>query len=207
MTSRPMASHFPRSDSLLRVPHLVRHRALINSMFVDRRAVDEGGSHPAGRHHQALAATGYPRAQAFLSASTTVLFIACRAGSQPPSTPITAAKIRACNTTIGVTRKAKAIVEKVRKLPKLVERPLMGKARITPIVPAASASASDSSKNDPSTAPGRKPSARSVPISVVRAATDAYIVFIAANTAPIPMITATTPPSARSWLATTDWSL
>jgi len=59
------------------------------------------------------------------------------------------------------------------------------------MMPAASASASDSSRNDPITAQGRKPSARSVPISVVRADTDAYIVFIAAKTAPIPMITAT----------------
>ena len=36
-----------------------------------------------------------------------------------------------------------------------------------------------------------KPSARSVPISRVRAATMPYIVFIAPNTAPMPMTTAT----------------
>ena len=53
--------------------------------------------------------------------------------------------------------------------------------------PPASASSTDSKTNDVSTLRRRKPSARSVPISRVRAETIAYIVFIAPNTAPTPM--------------------
>src|SRR5579872_7220866 len=108
---------------------------------------------------------------------------------------------------IGVTRKLKLKVEKVMKLPNEVEKPLIGKAMITPAIPASDASISDSSRNDPITAPGVKPSARKVPISEVRDDTDAYMVFIAAKIAPTPMMTATIIPSTLNWFATTDWSL
>src|SRR5262249_43020940 len=141
---------------------------------------------------------GLPSLQLLLSASTTRSLIAWRAGSHPPSTPITAEKIRACVTIAGVTLNAKARVEKVRKLPKLVENPFIGIASTTPIAPAARARASDSNRKDPSTALGLNPSARRVPISVVRAETAAYIVFIAAKIAPTPMMIATTIPRARS---------
>ena len=57
---------------------------------------------------------------------------------------------------------------------------------------------SDSTRNDVMIAAGRKPIARRVAISVVRAETEANIVFIAANTAPNPMTAATSSPSART---------
>src|SRR2546427_8567510 len=53
----------------------------------------------------------------------------------------------------------------------LVERPLTGRARITPMMPAANASADDSARNDVMMAGGVNPKARNVPISVVRADT------------------------------------
>src|SRR3984957_1196187 len=138
-----------------------------------------------------------------LSASTTGIFIACRAGSQPPTIPITAAKIIASTTIANVTRKLNASVENVTKFPNVVDSPLIGIARRIPTAPAATASTSDSSRNDVITAIGAKPSARSVPISVVRDETAAYIVFIAPNIAPTAIITATIIPSTRIWLATT----
>jgi hypothetical protein len=53
------------------------------------------------------------------------------------------------------------------------------------MAPPTSASSSDSSISDTTTAPLPKPSARSVAISRVRAATALYIVFSAPNTAPM----------------------
>src|SRR5579864_4040767 len=131
-----------------------------------------------------------------LSASTTLIRIACRAGSHPPSSPIAAAKPRASTTVRIVTRKLIAIVENVMVLANVVEIPSIGSARITPTTPAADARISASSRNESITAPPLNPRARSVPISIVRAETAAYIVFIAAKIAPIAMITATTIPSA-----------
>ena len=75
--------------------------------------------------------------------------------------------------------------------------PFIGIASTIPIAPAVTASTSDSSRNDVITAIGAKPSARSVPISVVRDETAAYIVFIAPKIAPTAMITATIIPSTR----------
>ena len=67
-----------------------------------------------------------------------------RAGSHPPSRPMIAAKAKASTRIVGVTRKLKAIEEKVAKLPNVVEKPLIGIARITPTTPPASASINDS---------------------------------------------------------------
>src|SRR6266446_9487851 len=79
----------------------------------------------------------------------------------------------------------------------LVESPLTGRARITPMMPAANASAEDSARNDGMMAGGVNPKARNVPISVVRADTAAYIVFMAAKMAAKAMIPATDNPSTR----------
>jgi len=49
------------------------------------------------------------------------------------------------------------------------------------MMPAANASAEDSARNDVMMASGLNPNARNVPISLVRADTAAYIVFIASK--------------------------
>jgi hypothetical protein len=85
-----------------------------------------------------------------------------------------------------------------------VESPLTGRARITPIMPAANASAEDSARNDVMMASGLNPNARNVPISVVRADTAAHIVFIAAKMAAKAMIPATNNPSTRRALVRAD---
>ena len=69
------------------------------------------------------------------------------------------------------------------------------------MAPPTRARMTDSSTNENRMERREKPSARSVPISRVRAATIAYMVFMAPNTAPMPMITATNVASARSVLA------
>src|ERR1019366_10280247 len=78
-----------------------------------------------------LADIGPPRrfggqGQTLLSASTMDIFIACRAGSQPPTMPITAAKISASITIAKVTWKLNARVENVTKLPNVVLSPFIG---------------------------------------------------------------------------------
>ncbi len=89
----------------------------------------------------------------------------------------------------------------------LVESPLTGRARITPMMPAANASAEDSARNDVMMASGLNPNARNVPISVVRADTAAYIVFMAAKMAAKAMMPATNNPSTRRLAAMPDCSL
>src|SRR5260221_2597189 len=89
----------------------------------------------------------------------------------------------------------------------LVESPLTGRARLTPMMPATKASAEDSARNDVMMASGLKPNARNVPISVVRADTAAYIVFIAAKIATKATIPATDNPSTRRLAAIPDCSL
>src|SRR5260221_10748386 len=98
----------------------------------------------------------------------------------------------------GVTWKLNARVGAETAPPlNLVESPLTGRARITPMMPAANASAEDSARNDVMMASGLNPNARNVPISVHRADTAAYIVFIAAKMAAKAMIPATNNPSTR----------
>ena len=91
----------------------------------------------------------------------------------------------------GVIRNAKAISLKLWVWPVPVEKPFMGKASRQPMTPPTTARNTDSITNENRIARREKPSARSVPISRVRAATIAYIVFMAPNTAPMPMTTAT----------------
>src|SRR5438132_14143621 len=90
---------------------------------------------------------------------------------------------------------------------KLVASPLTGRARITPMMPAANASAEDSARNDVMMAGGVNPKARNVPISVVRADTAAYIVFMAAKMAAKAMIPATDNPRTRRLAAIPACSL
>ncbi len=78
---------------------------------------------------------------------------------------------------------------------------LIGSARTLPSSPPTSARNADSIMNELRIDVREKPSARSVPISRVRADTSAYIVFIAPNTAPMPMMTPTNSASAVRSLA------
>src|SRR5467141_3336972 len=89
----------------------------------------------------------------------------------------------------------------------LVEILLTGRARITAMMPAANASAEDSARNDVMMAGGVNPKARNVPISVVRADTAAYIVFMAAKMAAKAMIPATNNPRTRRLAAIPACSL
>ena len=63
-------------------------------------------------------------------------------------------------------------------------------ASATPATSPARASSSDSARKERRIEPRPKPSARSVPISAVRLATAAYMVFSAPNVAPAPMMVA-----------------
>ncbi len=67
-----------------------------------------------------------------------------------------------------------------------------------PSAPPASASSIDSMRNAVRMLARENPSARSVPISRVRAATMAFMVLTAPNTAPIPITTETNPARTRS---------
>ncbi|PYQ42349.1 MAG: hypothetical protein DMF77_13170 [Acidobacteria bacterium] len=71
-----------------------------------------------------------------------------------------------------------------------------------PSKPPIDASTADSTTKDTRIARRENPRARRVPISRVRAATIAYIVFMVPNTAPRPMTTATRLANARNTIAT-----
>ena len=86
--------------------------------------------------------------------------------------------------------KAKATSLKLGVCPEAVERPFTGKARRHPRIPPAMARITDSTTNENRMLARENPRARRVPISRVRAATIAYMVFTAPNTAPIPMVNA-----------------
>ena len=103
---------------------------------------------------------------------------------------------------VGLTRKANATCEKLAP-PVAPDSMLIGSARRQPSRPPTSARNADSIMNELRIDVREKPSARSVPISRVRAATSAYIVFIAPNTAPMPMMTPTN--SARAVSVVAVW--
>ena len=80
----------------------------------------------------------------------------------------------------------------------------LGSANAIPTTPPASASANDSITKHAKIAMRLKPIARSTAISGTRAASAPYIVFIAANAAPMPITHASTTPRADSWPAILD---
>src|SRR6185503_990445 len=123
-----------------------------------------------------------------LSALTTWRRAARKAGKNPPTIPMTTAKIIPTSSSAGVTRKLKAISLKLDQFVVLVTMPLSGSANRHPSTPPISAMNADSARKLSSTLPGLKPSVRSTPISGAREAIAAYIVLIAPNTAPTAMI-------------------
>ncbi len=79
--------------------------------------------------------------------------------------------------------------------------PLAGRASMQPSIPPRKARTTDSITNARRMLRREKPSARRVPISRVRAATIAYMVFMAPNTAPPPITTETKTASPMSAFA------
>ena len=101
--------------------------------------------------------------------------------------PISTAAATAMASHCGLTLKSNAICEKFA--PAVApDSVLIGSARTLPSRPPTSARNADSIMNDARIEARENPSARSVPISRVRAATSAYIVFIAPKIAPMPMM-------------------
>ena len=78
-----------------------------------------------------------------------------------------------------------------------VDTPCTGSASTQPMTPPTIARAIDSAMNAVTMRMRENPSARSVPISRVRYATAAYIVFIAPNIAPIDKMSVTNAPNTR----------
>ena len=113
-----------------------------------------------------------------------------RAGKNPPITAVNVAMSMPAPSTSGVVRSMKRTSLNVTKLVVPAERPFSGSASSAPRAPAASPSTAASSTNTLRIVRRRKPSTRSVAISLLRAATWAYIVFAAAKQAPNPIITA-----------------
>ena len=123
------------------------------------------------------------------------------AGSSPPSIPIVTANRIPTPSAAGAMRNAKATSAKFAP-PADEVMPLTGSAARQPTTPPASARNGRFEHERDRMLAREKPSARSVPISRVRAETMPYIVFIAPNTAPMPMTTATKPARPSSALDT-----
>ena len=81
-----------------------------------------------------------------------------------------------------------------------------GNTATQPTTPPTKAMNKDSNRNDRTTLSSPKPSARMAAISRVRSVTAEYMVFRAANTAPMPMTAATMEPSTTiSVVRLRDW--
>ena len=104
--------------------------------------------------------------------------------------PIIEPKIKAANISRGVTRKLNAISLNVTKLAVPVETKFNGNVNRIPIAAPTIEIATASNTNAIRMLRRLKPNTRSVPISLVRLATAAYIVFMPAKAAPIAMIKA-----------------
>src|SRR5262245_40587130 len=141
------------------------------------------------------------------SASINVTLDARRAGKAPPRTPTNVANSMPCRRIRGVMRKLKSTSLNVVKLAVPVEIPCKGSARMHPTSPPRSASNVASSMNDDKMLQRENPSARSVPTSLVRDRTVAYIMFIAAKQDPTPITTAIKVPSALMPTEETAWLL
>ena len=95
----------------------------------------------------------------------------------------------------GVIRKANARCENVCQFIAPVVSPFKGNTATAPSIPPTKEMSRASTIKENTTLPAPKPRARRVAISRERSATAEYIVFKAPNTAPMPMIKATIPPS------------
>ena len=105
-------------------------------------------------------------------------------GKREPMNPMIAPKIRAEIIKSNVTRKLNAISLNVTQFDVPVETKFNGNASRIPIAAPIKAIATDSKRNATSMLNLPNPSTRNVPISFVRRATAAYIVFMPAKPAP-----------------------
>jgi hypothetical protein len=137
-----------------------------------------------------------------LSADVIGIRAARNAGNTPPATPIRTASTIPTTSDVPLIRKANPISAKF--VPMAAEvMPSAGRASRQPSAPPTMARTVDSTTNAVRMLTLENPSARSVPISRVRAATSAYIVFMAPSTAPMPITMATNTASPRSCFETT----
>src|SRR3989440_1286211 len=132
---------------------------------------------------------GNAPAHAARSASTILSRAARAAGRNPPTNPMPSANTNAARTMPGVSTKRKASSAKVWKFIVEIDSACMNDAHTTPITPPMSPSSNDSTRNATRIAAREKPSARSVPISLVRLATLAYMVIMAPMMAPMEKMT------------------
>src|SRR5882762_1012954 len=116
------------------------------------------------------------------------------AGRNPPTIPITKAKIMADAITLGERAKPTATSEKLAKLSVEIRAKESSEARPMPAAPPAIASTIDSARNATRMLRRWNPRARIVPTSTTRFATAAYIVIIAPIIAPMLKMTVTTMP-------------
>ena len=122
------------------------------------------------------------------SASTILKRDARIDGNNDPTNPITPPKNNAQSIKSNVTRKLNAISLNVTQFDVPVETKFNGSANKIPIAAPINAIATDSNRNAIKMLIRLNPSTRSVPISFVRRATAAYIVFMPANPAPTAMM-------------------
>src|ERR1044071_10424557 len=123
-----------------------------------------------------------------LSASTVLKRDARIDGNNDPTNPITPPNINAKIIKSNVTRKLNAISLNVTQFDVPVETKFNGNANKIPIAAPISAIATDSKRNAVRMLNRLNPSTRSVPLSLVRRATAAYIVFMPAKPAPTAMM-------------------
>src|SRR5262245_14635545 len=115
------------------------------------------------------------RGDLHLSAWTTWRRAARNAGKNPPTIPMTTAKMIPTSSSAGVTRKLNAISLKLDQFVVLVTMPFNGSANRHPSTPPISAIKADSARKLNNTLPGLKPRVSSTPISGAREAIAAYI--------------------------------
>ena len=120
-----------------------------------------------------------------LSAFTIFSLDARLAGKNPPRMPIQIEKIIVQKIIVGDIVKPNASSENVPKLTVEILTNDIKEARMIPQTPPTNESKMDSTRNAERILRRRKPSERSVPISIVRLATAPYIVIIAPIIAPI----------------------
>jgi hypothetical protein len=140
-------------------------------------------------HHWALPAARTARITPARKASTIFIRAARAAGKKPPTNPIANANANDHTTIDGVNLKLNASSAKVWKLVVEIESACMKLAARRPTTPPSNPSSNASVRNAIRIAARENPTARNVPISLVREATLAYIVIIAPMMAPIEKMT------------------
>ncbi len=137
------------------------------------------------QNHEVGRTEGLSKDQADRKASTIFILAARTAGSRPPTNPMTREKASDFQAISKVRVKLKASSEKVCQFMVEMVMSCMKEAQKNPEhTPRPARGAAIPGGRRPGCSPCRKPRARSVPISVVRLATAAYMVIMAPIIAP-----------------------